>query len=96
LNDCRRRKWIRENSAEAIKVRVVNGDVQILRPKDAEQLLFAAQAQAPESTLPYLAVSLFGGLRPGEAEQLRWEYVHFDTEEIEVLAKTSKTRKHVL
>jgi integrase len=96
LNYCRRRKWIRENPAEAIRVRVSNGDVQILRPRDSEQLLVAAQ-QAETTTalsvIPYLAVSLFGGLRPGEAEQLRWEYIHFDTREIEVLAKTSKTKE---
>jgi integrase len=38
-------------------------------------------------------VSLFAGLRPGEAEQLTWEKIHFETSEIEVLGATSKTRE---
>jgi integrase len=94
LNYCRRKRWISENPAEAVKVRVPASEIQILRPKEAEALLTAAQeSKSQASVIPYLAVSLFGGLRPGEAAQLRWEFVHFDANEIEVLAKTSKTRE---
>jgi integrase len=46
-----------------------------------------------ESVIPFLAVSLFGGLRPTEAQLLRWEFVHFRTKQIEVRAETSKTRE---
>jgi integrase len=49
--------------------------------------------EGSETALPYLAVSLFGGLRPGEAQQLRWEQIHFRTKQIEVLGATSKTRE---
>jgi integrase len=40
-----------------------------------------------------LAVSLFGGLRPTEAQLLRWEFVHFRTKQVEVRRETSKTRE---
>ena len=94
LNYCRRRKWIDRNPTEMVKVRVASKDIEILTPKEAEALLTVAeQPLFRGSVLPYVAISLFGGLRPGEAEQLRWEFIHFDTGEIEVLGKTSKTRE---
>ena len=43
--------------------------------------------------VPYLAVQLFGGLRPFEAARLRWERIHFETMQIEILGETSKTRE---
>ena len=43
--------------------------------------------------VPYVAVCLFAGLRPGETEQLRWEQIDFDTGFIQVLGETSKTRQ---
>ena len=94
LNYCRRRKWIDRNPAEMVKVRVGTKDIEILSPHDVEKLLAAATGSAFRgSILPYIAISIFGGLRPGEAEQLRWEFIHFETGEIEVLGKTSKTRE---
>jgi integrase len=64
----------------------------ILSVEDAKRLLEAAQSSAhPESVLPYLAVQLFGGLRPFEASRLNWERIHFETKQIEVLGETSKT-----
>jgi integrase len=96
LNYCRReRKWITSNPTENIKrVRVPNGEVKILTVPEVRQLLAAAQScELPASVLPYLCVQLFGGLRPFEAAGLRWERVHFETRQIEVLGATSKTRE---
>jgi integrase len=36
---------------------------------------------------------MFAGLRPGEADGLRWERIDFEALHIEVLAETSKTRE---
>ena len=96
LNYCRREgKWITANPTENVKVRVRNGEeVKILTVPEVRQLLDAASnSELPASVIPYLAVQLFGGLRPFEAAQLRWERIHFETHQIEVLGETSKTRE---
>lgn len=94
FNFCIARKWIAENPASGLAKKIEMADVEILSVEAAETLLRTAQA-APQaaSVLPYLAVSLFAGLRPGEAQQLKWEQVHFATGQIEVLKSTSKTKE---
>jgi integrase len=87
-------KWITSNPAEGIVVNVKRNDVAILSVSEVKRLLEATlESQYRESITPYLAVQLFGGLRPFEALRLRWEQVHFETEQIEVRAETSKTRE---
>jgi integrase len=96
LNYCRREgKWISANPTENVKVRVRNGEeVKILTVPEVRQLLTAAQScELPGSVIPYVAVQLFGGLRPFEAAQLAWERIHFETGQIEILGMTSKTRE---
>ena len=94
LNYCRRQKWLATNPAEFTKVRVPSREVDVLTASEVEHLLGAVErSEQAASVMPYLLVSVFGGLRPGEAAQLRWEHIHFETGEIEVLAKTSKTRE---
>jgi integrase len=95
LNYCRREgKWISANPTENIKVRVKNGEVNILSVPEVRQLLAAARkCELPASVIPYLTVQLFAGLRPFEAARLRWERIHFETMQIEILGETSKTRE---
>jgi integrase len=96
LNFCRREgKWINSNPCENIKVKVKgNGDVKILTIQEIRTLLDAAQScELPASVIPYIVVQAFAGLRPTEAAKLRWERIHFDTKQIEVLGETSKTRE---
>jgi integrase len=95
LNYCRREgKWISVNPAENIKVRFKKGDVKILSIAELKRLLKAAQnCERPASILPYLVAGLFAGLRPFEAARLQWDQIHFETKQIEVLGKTSKTRE---
>jgi integrase len=94
LNFCRRQKWISVNPAAEVKVPVKRHRIEILGVAQVETLLGAAQRfERAQSVVPYLLVSLFAGLRPGEAEQLTWEKIHFETQQIEVLGITSKTRE---
>jgi integrase len=94
FNFCVTRKWIAENPASGLGKKIEMKDVEILSVEAAETLLRTALAsEQAASVLPYLAVSLFAGLRPGEAQQLNWEQVHFATEQIEVLKSTSKTKE---
>jgi integrase len=94
LNFCVRKKWISSNSASEIKVKVPQYEVEILTVQQAKELLRSAEASdQPEDVVPYIALSLFAGLRPGEAQQLSWERINFNTKQIEVTASTSKTRE---
>jgi integrase len=94
FNFCVRRKWITENPAAGLAKKIEMEDVQILGVEAAEELLRAALTSShAASVIPYLCVSLFAGLRPGEAQQLKWEQVHLATGQIEVLKSTSKTKE---
>ncbi|MHA3774532.1 tyrosine-type recombinase/integrase [Verrucomicrobiota bacterium sgz303538] len=94
LNYCRRRKWIDSNPAEIVTIRVPSSEVSILSPSEADQLLRAAEKSASATVVvPYVAVGLFAGLRPGEIEHLKWEMIRFETGEIEVRGETSKRRE---
>jgi integrase len=94
FNFCVTRKWITENPAKNLAKKIDPQDVEILSVAEAEKLLRTAQGSPyAASVIPYLCVSLFAGLRPGEAHQLKWEQIHFETEQIEVLRATSKTRE---
>lgn len=94
LNYCRRRKWIDANPVELVNVRVPSTDVVVLSVDEAKRLLAAAEQSKSASVLvPYVALGLFAGLRPGEAEQLNWDMIHFNTREIEVRGETSKRRE---
>ena len=87
------KKFIDFNPVAGISIKVKNGEVKILSVPQATALLKAAMASTEcAHTVPFAAISLFAGLRPGEVEQLRWEQICFETNTIEVLAHTSKTR----
>jgi integrase len=94
LNFCITRKWITENSVGKLSEKIPTTDVEILSPQEAERLLrIAWNSSHAASVLPYLAVSLFAGLRPGEAQQSRWEWIHFETKQLEIPGHTSKTKE---
>jgi integrase len=89
----RRRGYLRENPAANLKIRRrPEGEVSILQPDELRNLLSKC---APE-IVPYVAICAFAGLRPCEAPALDWEDVHFDTMQIEVKARHSKTRRYRL
>jgi integrase len=91
---CRSKKWITTNPCADVQIKVRRGEVTILSVDDAEELLRTAEASKFRNTItPYVACCLFGGLRPHEAQQLRWEQINFETATIHVLAHTSKRRE---
>ena len=91
LNHARRRGWIGSNPVELTSVRVPARDVTILTVPEVTKLLRAAEASS--ALLPYLCLGLFAGLRPGEAQQLRWPDIHFDAGQIEIRPEITKTRQ---
>jgi integrase/recombinase XerD len=94
FNYCLRRKLITENPAAGLGKKIEAHDVEILSVEAAENLLRTAERSPyAANVMPYLCVSLFAGLRPGEAQQLKWEQIHFETKQIEVLRHTTKTKQ---
>ena len=69
------------------KAKVVRGAPEILTCTQAVALLNACEAD----TLPYVAISLFAGLRAAEMERLDWAEVDLDGGNIEVKSAKSKT-----
>ena len=67
-----KRKYVRENPGLAVDLpRVEENAPGILTPAQAHTVLDACIDTAPD-ILPVVALSLFGGLRRSEAEQLEW------------------------
>lgn len=65
----------------------------ILTPKQAQDLLEAAQAHAPEM-VPYFAVGMFAGLRPqNELARCAWCFINFKKKTIKVDPATAKRRR---
>lgn len=93
FNYCKENEWLPQNPCSPISIKIRKGDTRILSVSDAQRLLTAAETSPyAQGVVPYVAIALFAGLRPGEAEQLKWENINFETETIEVLGHTSKTR----
>ncbi len=87
--------WLDSNPLEDVKLaRPPKAPVSILEIKQAGRLLQLAD-QSPERAyvLPYLAICLFAGLRPSEAERLTWQDIHFTTGDIHVRGETSKVKE---
>ena len=94
LRFCVRQGWLTANPAANVKVRVKQHEVQILDITQVRRLLMAAAAADPVTgVFPFVAVQCFAGLRPSEAQRLKWDQIHFETGQLEVLAKNSKTRQ---
>jgi integrase len=94
FNFCKDKDWIDRNPCEGIKIKVKRADTRILSVSEAKHLLTVAQkSEHKDVAVPYAALCLFAGLRPGEAEQVEWEQVNFKTKSIEVLSHTSKSRE---
>ncbi len=85
----RPRRWAVANPCKEVKI--AKGEaapIVVLPVKDCQRLLKAA---APEKLVPYVAVCLFGGLRPFEAARLDWKAVNLKDREIRLEANQTKT-----
>ena len=79
-------------AANTEKAKVVNKAPGILTVAQATALLKACKSD----TLPYVAISLFAGLRAAEMDKLDWSEVDIDGEHLEVTAKKAKTAQRRL
>jgi integrase len=89
-----KRKYVHENPALAVDLpRGEDNSPGIVTPAQARSILDAAIDSAPDA-LPVVVLSLFGGLRRSEAEQLDWSEI--SEEFVEVKAHKAKTRQRRL
>lgn len=87
----RKRRWARVNPCKEVRVDLPEkAPPSILTLKQCKALLRAAE---PAGLAPYVAVCLFGGLRPSEAERLTWPAVNLKDREIRLEGNQTKTGK---
>ena len=79
-------------AANTEKAKVVSEAPGILTVPQCVSLLDACA----EDTLPFVAISLFAGLRAAEVQKLDWAEVDFDSGHIEVTASKAKTARRRL
>ena len=92
-----KRHWCLNNPCYAVEVEGASRDHDrepvVLPVGDCEKLMRAAEAFAGGKLVPYLALCLFGGLRPYEAARLSWEQVNLADGEIRLKGPQTKTGK---
>ena len=85
----RPRRWVMTNPCREIKIdKGEKLPPAILTLDQCEALLRAAEGHG---VAPYVAVCLFGGLRPFEASRLTWDAVNLQDKEIRLEAAQTKT-----
>lgn len=90
----RPRAWVTANPAREVSVeRGEKTTPEVLSVDECEAMLRAAETHRKGRLAPYVAVSLFGGLRPQEASRLRWEQVNLADGEIRLEGGQTKTRR---
>ncbi len=91
---CKAKKWIAINPArkEEKTRRPARPEPVVISVDDAKRLLHSAEKFKRGKLAPYVAVCLFGGLRPTEAKRLTWERVNLDDGEISV-SSHNKTKR---
>lgn len=90
----RPRRWMASNPAREVKVtRTENGAPAILTVEQCEKLLRTAETFQDGKLVPYLAVTMFAGLRPTEAQRLSWQQVNLGDAELRLEGNQTKTGK---
>ncbi len=90
---CEKRGYCKTNEAKNTeRATDVDKPVSILTPIQASNLLNACG----DDILPYVAISLFAGLRAAELQKLDWAEIDLTGRHIEVTAQKSKTQRRRL
>ena len=92
------REWVKENPCGGITITAESKEVEILTNSQVLALLEAAMKEKQkvrQVMVPYLVLGLFAGLRPEEAQKMKWEWIAaFDEEkktaQVKVPAEISK------
>lgn len=88
----RPRRWLANNPCSAIRIEQRRrGTPPTLTPDQCVALMRASEAHRQGRQVRYLALCLFGGVRPDEAAQVSRADVNLDDGEIRIRAEVSKT-----
>jgi integrase len=91
----RPRRWTAVNPCREIRLEKKHDQSPpaILSVPECKDFLSAAESFKAGQLVPYIAVCLFGGLRPAEAQRLTWDSVNLGDGEIRVESQSSKTKR---
>jgi integrase len=91
----RDRRWVTVNPCKAVEIEKEKREAlpSVLSVDECAKLLRAAEKKHRGRMAPYIAVCLFGGLRPAEATRLTWDEVNLQDGEIIIKSQASKTNK---
>lgn len=95
---CRRRHYIQVNPCELIDFSTRGSRmVKIFEPEEAKALLLACASHPRKvEAVTYFCLCSFAGLRPdAEAKLYKWEWLHWDTKQIEVHSTKTKDVRFV-
>lgn len=89
----RKQRWATSNPCAVVRVNMPkNGKApEILSLDDCGELLKAAEAFEDGLMAPYVALCLFGGLRPAEARRVGWGQINLKDREIRLEGNQTKT-----
>lgn len=88
----RPRRWTTTNPCREVKIDQGEKEPpKILSLAECKAILRAAETHKKGLLVPYVAVCLFGGLRPFEAARLQWSSVNLKDNEIRLEANQTKT-----
>ena len=92
-----KRHWAINNPCYAVEIEGLTSDDDrepvVLAVKECEALLRAAEKFENGRLVPYVALCMFGGLRPFETARLTWEQVNLVDGEIRLKGTQTKTGK---
>jgi integrase len=92
-----KRHWCINNPCYAVEIEGRTGDDDresvVLPVEECKKLLRAAEMYEGGKLVPYVALCMFGGLRPFEAARLTWEQVNLGDREIRLRGLQTKTGK---
>jgi integrase len=92
----KKHRWISENPVDRIPFKKVRLEVETFSPPQIESLLratYVLQAREGEMMRLYVVLGVFAGLRPEEAQRLRWEDINFEDECVVISKMRSKTSR---
>ncbi|MEI6872159.1 MAG: tyrosine-type recombinase/integrase, partial [Verrucomicrobiota bacterium] len=97
FNFCvKKHRWIQENPIDRIPLKKIRVDVETFGAPQIENLLRATYTlEDPEGAMMrlYVILGVFAGLRPEEAQRLRWEDINFEDDCIVISKMRSKTSR---
>jgi len=92
-----KRHWCVNNPCYAVEIEGLTSDDDrepvVLPVKECKVLLRAAEKFENGRLVPYVALCLFGGLRPAEAARLTWDQVNLADRELRLTGAQTKTGK---